>query len=405
MRRVLIILLVLLVLGGLGAAAYFFIFTKTPSLVVETSANPFGTPAGSTTNPGSASTTDATIDVGNVARTVVTQRLIKISDGPVVPGEVAFAVASSTSSTTPPDTEIRYALQESGNLYSYLFHAHTGTRLVNKTIPGVQEASWLPDGSLAYLRYAGGTNGSQIETYALPTDGTPGFFLPSNLSEFVITGSSTIFSLTSGGNGSTATASKYDGSASRSVFSSPLGLLLARPAGPNQFVAYTKATGVTGGYAFLVDKTGLFSRLFGPTSGLTALPSPSGSWSLISYVEQGNLKTSLINLKNHEVLPLPIGTLTEKCAWSADESAVYCGVPTPGSLATATYPDDWYQGAVSFTDRIWKIDVSGRFAELTLDFTTTTKKDLDATALTLDPKGDVLVFLNKRDGSLWAYDL
>lgn len=406
MRHTLIILAILILIAGIAAVLYFFVFTKAPSLVVDTSANPFGTPAGNTTNPGSASTTDTSLNVGNVAGTIVTQRLIKISDGPIVPGEVAFAVASSTSSTTPPDTEIRYVLQESGNLFSYLFHAHTGTRLVNKTIPGAQEASWIPDGSLAYLRYAGGTNGNQeIETYALPADGTPGFFLPSNLGEFVVTGSSTLFSLTSGGNGSTGTLSKQDGSASHSVFSTPLGSILAQPAGPNQFVAYTKATGLAGGYAFLVDKSGSFSRLVGPTVGLAALPSPSGSWSLISSVEKGNLKTSLINLKTHVVLPLPVGTIADKCTWAADESAVYCGVPIPGSIPTATYPDDWYQGAVSFSDRIWKIDISGRFAELTLDFAATTQQQLDATNLTLDPKSDVLVFLNRRDGSLWAYDL
>jgi hypothetical protein len=406
MRRFLIILAILIVLGGLGAAAYFFIFAKSSSLVVDTSANPFGNPAGGAP---SASDTTGTVDTSGgetVAGTVVTQRLIKISAGPVVPGEVAFTLASSTSSTTPADTEVRYVLRESGNIFSYLFRARSAERLVNKTIPGVQEASWLPDGSLAYLRYLGGTPKSpELDTYALPADGTTGFFLPLNLSELMTMGSSSVFSLSSGGNGSIGTISKADGSSGRTVFSSPLGSLVAKPAGAGRFVAYTKPTSLTGGYVFLVDTAGTFTRLFGPATGLTALPSPSGSWTLLSYVDQGNFKTLLMNLKTREIIPLPIATLSEKCTWTADESALYCGVPVPGSLTSATYPDDWYQGAVSFTDRVWKIDVAGRFAQLVLDFSATTQSPLDATALTLDAKNDVLVFLNKRDGALWAYDL
>ncbi|MEJ0053721.1 MAG: hypothetical protein WDN10_03300 [bacterium] len=416
MRRVLIILAILIVLGGLGAAAYFFIFAGTPTLVVDTGTNPFGNPAGDAAG-GESDTVDP--DTGGAAAgTVVTQRLIEITKGPVVPGAVAFissstaplpageASGTSTVSLPVPDTEVRYALRESGNLFSYLFHARAAKRLVNKTIPGTQEATWLPDGSLAYLRYAGGTaENPEIDTYALPADGTEGFFLPVNIAGIATVGSSSVFSLSSGGNGSIGTVSKADGSASRTAFSSPLGSLSARPAGSGQFVAYTKATGLSGGYAFLIDTAGAMNRLFGPVPGLVALPSPLGTWALLSYTEQGNLKTSLLNIRTRELIALPVATIADKCAWTSDESAVYCGVPVPGSLATATYPDDWYQGAVSFTDRIWKIDVGGRFAELALDFSGATDGPLDATALTVDPRKDVLVFLNKRDGSLWAYDL
>ena len=70
-----------------------------------------------------------------------------------------------------------------------------------------------------------------------------------------------------------------------------------------------------------------------------------------------------------------------------------------------SYPDDWYQGAISFNDRIWKIDVAGRLAELTLDFSSATGKPLDAEALAVDPLSKELVFVNKIDGSLWGYQL
>ena len=422
MRRALIILAAVIVLAGLAAAAYFFIFAKSPGLTAATNTNPFGNGAGNATNTGNngTDTTGASTNQGTVA---VTERLVKVAVGPVVPGEVVFtssstapvvaqtvAAGTSTASTTVsiplPDTEIRYAERRSGNLFSYLFHSHVSTRIVNKTIPGVQEASWLPNGSIAYLRYAGGSAASpEIDTYGLPADGSAGFLLPLNLAQALVTGSSSLFTLATGANGSIGSVSKSDGSASHTVFSSPLANITIAAAGKGQFVAYTKPTALAAGYAYLIDSAGGFTRILGPLTGLSVLPSPSGNWALFSYVDQGALKTQLYNVKTRVTLPLPIATLSEKCVWAPDESAVYCGVPIAGTVPSGTYPDDWYQGAVSFTDQIWKIDVGGRFAQLTLDFSSTAKSPLDATALAIDPKKDVLVFLNKRDGSLWAYDL
>ena len=90
--------------------------------------------------------------------------------------------------------------------------------------------------------------------------------------------------------------------------------------------------------------------------------------------------------------------------WTANDSAIYCGIPADPPQ-NFNYPDDWYQGAISFSDRIWKIDVSGRYAQLVLDFSKETENPLDATALAIDPLNTALVFVNKNDGSLWSYEL
>jgi hypothetical protein len=81
---------------------------------------------------------------------------------------------------------------------------------------------------------------------------------------------------------------------------------------------------------------------------------------------------------------------------------VYCAVPTnlQGNL-----PDDWYQGAITFTDRIWKIDLTERTATLVLDPQQTGKVDVDAVNLTVDSSEDMLIFTDKHSGALYAYDL
>ena len=60
---------------------------------------------------------------------------------------------------------------------------------------------------------------------------------------------------------------------------------------------------------------------------------------------------------------------------------------------------------MQFSDRIWKIDVTGRYAQLVLDFKEANKGALDAISLAINPSLTTLVFVNKNDGSLWSYSL
>ena len=127
---------------------------------------------------------------------------------------------------------------------------------------------------------------------------------------------------------------------------------------------------------------------------------------LVSYVDgTGSLQMELIDTATGKTTVLPVATIADKCAWSADSKTAYCGIPMNVADGFA-YPDDWYQGAVSFSDRIWKIDVAGRYAQLVLDFPKETNGVmLDAETLSIDPAGTALSFVNKSDGSLWVYKL
>ena len=112
----------------------------------------------------------------------------------------------------------------------------------------------------------------------------------------------------------------------------------------------------------------------------------------------------VVNTATGVAFPIPVATIADKCVWTSDDSVIYCGIPMNPD-ASHRYPDDWYQGAAPFSDRIWKIDVAGRYAQLTLDFSQANRGNLDAEALAIDPSRTVLVFVNKNDGSLWSYSL
>lgn len=398
MKRTLIIGAVVIVLTGIVVGVYFFFFAK-PAVITTT---PGGTLPilGQGTEPGTGQTTTPATTLGTP--TVVSPRLVQISKGPVVPGVVVVNKKPVEASSTP-ESAVNYIERESGNVFSYLTNSKTITRTNNKTIPGIQSAVWLPSGSVAFVRYLSGTDFSTINTYALPASGSDGFFLPQNLADISVS-STSLLTLASGVNGSAASLEHTDGTGAVSAFTTPLSAVRASFAGKFQYLAYTKPSGLLSGDAFLVDNTGFFSRIAGPLNGLVALASPSGKWVLVSYTGGGAMQMELVNTATNETLPLPVATIADKCVWAADDSSIYCGIPVSPST-NATYPDDWYQGAVSFNDRIWKIQVDGRYAQLVLDFTTETKASLDAEALAIDSSNTTLVFLNKNDGSLWSYSL
>ena len=400
MRRTLFISSVVIVLLGLGVAAYFSFFTGSAGVAVTTPGGDTTLPTAGRAGTPSTGTTGATGSSSAGSPVAVSARLVKLSSGPVVPGEGIVSKPATASSS--PETTVKFIARESGNVFSYNTLSKTLTRTSNKTIPGIQSALWLPDASIAFVRYLSGVDFSTINTYALPADGTNGFFLSQNLADLGVS-SSGVLTLASGVNGSTASVLRIDGSHAVSAFSSPLSSLRVSFAG-KQYLATTKPSATLPGNAFLVDSAGRFSHIAGPSNGLVALASPSGKWVLASYTRGGSPETELINTATGEALPLPIGTIADKCAWAADDSAVYCGIPI-NPPANVSYPDDWYQGAVSFSDRIWKIQVAGRYAQLVLDFSSAKNGPLDAIALAVDSANTTLVFVNKNDGSLWSYQL
>jgi hypothetical protein len=306
------------------------------------------------------------------------------------------------SASSSPVAVGTYIERQSGNIYSYRTDTRQLTRISNKTVPGIQSAAWLPDGSTAFVRYLSGPKLTTINTYALSATTTGGFFLPQDLSDVAVS-STSVLTLASGVNGSVGSTVHTDGTKTVSVFTTPLTSVRVSFAGRNQYLLFTKPSATLEGYAFIINASGHFLRIAGPLNGLVALSSPSGRSVLVSYVQSGLMHMELVNTSTGTAIALPVATIADKCAWSADESSIYCGIPM--QLPAAAYPDDWYQGTLHFSDRIWNIHVADRYAQMVVDFAQADKGALDAVGLSIDPMRSTLVFTNKNDGSLWSYSL
>lgn len=279
MRRTITIIAVVIVLVGIGVGIYLYFFMRPSRVSI--------TPNGSINFPTAGQGTLGTGVIANIpsaptgAAEMVSPRLVEISAGPVVPGESVVDIPATNASSSP-DVAVNYVERESGNVYSYLIHAATLTRTSNKTIPGIQSASWLPDASLAFVRYLSGTDFSTINTYALPANGSGGFFLPQNIADIAVS-STSILTLASGVNGSIASIEHIDGTHAVTAFTTHLSMLRVSFAGTGHYLAFTKPSSKLLGYAFIVDSAGNFSRIAGPLNGLVALASPSGGLVLVSF--------------------------------------------------------------------------------------------------------------------------
>ena len=409
MKRALIIISVLLVLVGVGIIIYLTFGQNSPHLTA-TSGNTFGNTSSGTViaQPAAGEVTSNTN-----AGTVVAPNLVEITKAAVSAGVSVVDIVPATttarlSSTTPSapnmsDIAVRYIDRQSGNVYEYRAQARSLTRISDKTLPGIQEASWLPDGSMALVRFLSeSASGEALDTYALPANGSDGYFLAQDMDEAKIIGKNTIFTLAAGANGSIGTVAQLSGAGATNIFTSTLASLIVYPLG-NGFVAVTKAASELGGYAFSINpSTGVFTPILGPLRGLTILPSPSGQSLLYSYTNGSLYHMGVYNLSTGALTSLPLATFAEKCVWTSDSSALYCGIPTS---FTGNLPDDWYQGAVSLTDRIWRIDLTSRLATLVVDPTQIANTSIDVVNPTLDATNQLLVFRNKKDSSLWAYSL
>ena len=99
-----------------------------------------------------------------------------------------------------------------------------------------------------------------------------------------------------------------------------------------------------------------------------------------------------------------VQTLADKCTWgNFYKNLVYCAVPSRS--VAGSYPEDWYTGIVSFSDKIWQINATTGEVKLVSNIIGQSDRPIDGFNLSTDSKDNFLFFMNKTDLSLWSLDL
>jgi len=304
---------------------------------------------------------------------------------------------------------VRYLDRITGNIYQTFIDQLDERKLSDTLIPGVRESLFGENGSAVVLRYLDNTE-RKIETFlgTLPQDvlgadsqregELVGSYLPENISQVVLSpDASKIFYLLPTGDKVVGITSLVSGENKNQIFDSSFTEWLLEWPNDRMIALTTKPASQVPGYLYFLDPVSKdFEKLLGGINGLTTLTSPQGK--LILYTDN-NLTLKVFHRDTGEIIQTGIKTLPEKCVWDKTSEFLYCAVPQ--FIERGDYPDAWYQGEISFSDQIWKIDAltgAGTLLDSPIE-------SLDAINLKLDPEEKYLFFINKKAPYLWMLSL
>jgi hypothetical protein len=328
---------------------------------------------------------------------------------PPVEQVAAEPVAAAMFTTVDGEDALRYIDRATGHIFDRYATSTRVRRVTNTTIPRIQKASWI-DLLHPLVQYLDDETGS-VETFVgtiheavgTTTEGfLTGDFLPPDVLAVATHGDGTIFYLSETESGSIGSTLSLDGS-SDVVFESPLREWIPQWTDGRTVGMTTKpSSGVAGHFFLLNTDSGSFVKIFGGLLGLTIEAHPDGNRLLYASSADGVL-LKVFDMDTRTAQGLPIRTLPEKCVWSVEPSyVVHCGVPD--TLPAASIPDEWYRGTVLFSDSLQRIDTrDGSFVSIadSFDF----GEAVDIISLSISGDGEMLSFVNKRDGSLWLVRL
>jgi len=323
-----------------------------------------------------------------------------------------------------PSTEsipvLRYVAKENGNIFQTFIDKINERKFSDTLIPGVHEAFFGNNGESVVMRYLK-TDNSTIATWSgvlpketLGSDSTQsnkltGSYLVDNITDLSISpDTNKIFYLFNSKDGAVGITSTPLGDKKTQVYNGAYTEWLSQYPNDELVTLTTKPSSLVPGFMYAIDinKKDL-RRVLGKINGLTTLMSPNTNFVLYS---NNNLSLSLYNTNTKETKEISMKTLAEKCAWGRGSEFVYCFVPKYVNT-TYSYPDSWYQGEVSFSDDIWRINTTDGNAELVLDTSTISNasksiiESIDGIKPSLSNDGKFLFFVNKKDSYLWGIEL
>lgn len=392
---------------------------------------PFGNKK-TTTGEDKPSSIDISIEENNKEETPLDdKKLKKVSSFPVagygvfnkerfkeIPVPDTSIEATENIKPTAPTTEftpaLRYVNKATGNIYQ-TFADRIDERIFSSTIiPTVYEAFFGNKGESVVMRYLKGDN-KTIETFVgtlpkefLGGDGVEasemkGGFLPENISDMSVSSdASKMFYLFNTNDVVSGITLSFSNNTKIQIFDSPFTEWLSFWPNDKMITITTKPSYSVPGFMYAInpEKKDL-NKILGNINGLTTLTSPNGKTVLYS---SNTLSLNLFDIDSRNSNSLGIKTLPEKCVWGEASDTLYCAVPK--FIEGVQYPDSWYQGEVSFSDEIWKIDVkNGNNIKILDPSEVGGVEEIDAIKLNLDENQNYLFFMNKKDSYLWELQL
>lgn len=440
-RRKIILTLTIILIIAIGVALYFALTREAPGGDAGTGTgqgSPFGPSSSSgisdNNTPAPSEAEQATPSENNVVSIPRLRHLTLVPTSGDVILTRQIDVIRDRVKVKETEYSVRYVDRASGHVFDIKTNALAPEQISNATIPKVYEALFTPDGNSFIARLLSEADPDQILSYFVTMKDkkttatssasggqtvndigtvskaqlkeTSGAYLPPDIKELAVSPSGAkILSLFYTENGGKLVLSNTNGASARTILTHPLREWQISMPSETKAVIATKPSGIANGYAYTLDlASGSLTKIMGGIAGLTVLPARDGTAYLGAGAPDGVVKFFVYSPKEDKQTMLPFPTFPEKCVWSnTNKSLVYCAVPE--SILETTYPDSWYQGRVSFTDDIWKINVETGETNIISNLPEESGQQIDAVNLRLAGDDSYLTFINKIDLTLWGLNL
>lgn len=402
-KKIIIISVIGILIVGLGLIIFLFSSKNTGNSLLKDFL-PFGKPSDSAprntnstqNNQGNSSDQNNLL----INESQETKGLRQLSSEPVS-GATIFVQGSSTS--------VRYVEKATGHIYEVDLHTSVKKRISNTTIPKIEEVAWGNNGQTLVARFMKeGTLQSRFATIASSsastTDGLlnlEGFDMAPNILSLMFSPKKDkIFYFTGSRLGAEGFTTNSRGEKASLVWKFPITEWVVEWQQNDTINLTTKSSNNLPGSMYEISlKNGSFTPILSGIAGLSTKINSDGSKILYSESSRQSLELKLLNKISGSTSKIPLATLAEKCSWQ-NKKIVVCGVP---SNLSGNLPDSWYQGKVSFSDTLWRIDTDHLITENLINSSDQESFDIQDIKIGQDEKN--IIFTNKKDGSLWVISI
>ena len=423
MNRKLLFAIILVLLFAIGVISWFFFFAQpTPAPSLNGPSNPFSLQnlpkqfqfvfkKNNDTPPISITTTEMTFPKPEVltqiwnrpttGQTFVDQMIIQEVEATSTQGTTTVMIKKLTQATT---TVLMFVDRITGYVYSYNRNEGKIYQISNTTIPGVYDAYIFNNGKRIVLRYADNDKHTIVgilanipsvgdKDQAKPLENT--VYLPAQVTSVAVNQNKTLLSYLVTGDAGGAIYTVTSKGATL-VANTPFKEWSLSYGGDALFATSKPSAYIEGETVYLPS----FESVVTNKTGLQSNPSEKGIF-LNSMWSSIGLKTFLSIGGNQVVISAT--TIASKCTWGQKEFLV-CAVPKLLPKSTEGYPDDWFQGRVSFDDSLMTVDSKTSLVYPLYSFNTEKDGVFDITNISISNNNAFISFNKKQDTSLWLLD-
>jgi len=304
--------------------------------------------------------------------------------------------------TTSVPYQVVYAEAGTGHLYQINMETGEEKRISNTTIPNASQAEIASDGKTVVMRSGFTANNNVILGTLNEVGGLDNQTLPFPIADMVFSTTGNLLYTEPTENGLRARQLQVTDQVTNTLFEIPFrdAEIIWSLDGVAPHYVYSKPSAKLQGYMYAIENNRL-QRLPIAGPGITAVANAR-------FVNYSQLFTTehiglTFNTSTRETTGTPIVTIPEKCAYQDSTSSIlYCGHEI--AIYDFEFPDSWYKGIKSFSDRLWAIDLEEGSAQQLANPVQISGREIDMTHMTASANTDMLYFINKHDNTLWSYE-